>query len=503
MATPAAIMDGTMGKALYRKYRSHTFDEVVGQDHITTALGNAISSGRIAHAYLLTGPRGVGKTSVARILAREINGLPYSENQHLDIIEIDAASNNSVEDVRELRDNILSAPTSAKYKIFIVDEVHMLSKAAFNALLKTLEEPPTHVIFILATTEAYKLPETIISRTQRYNFRPVPVETLVDHLRMIAQKEHISIDEPALRRIAEHGDGSFRDSISLLDQASNMSESVTNEAVEQLLGVAPKELMEQLMHAISTKNILSGVSAVQTLFDQGYEPAMIAAQLGQSIREGLLNPAVAQISTNDSVALLRGLLDVPGASNPKALLELLVVQACTVTAATSPNTQPAKKKAPTAEHSETPTENRETVDSIEQQATPPETGTIDVAEAQPVVVPAIEDTPKQAVTSDEAMWPAVLEQLKKKHNTLYGVARMAKPTFEDGKLTLAFSFAFHQKRFTEPKNREIIANILESLTGKPIEVVCIVDKASEDNSQKTTDVSTISNIFGGAELLES
>src|ERR1700760_2897710 len=158
-----------MGKALYRSYRSKSFDEVVGQDHIINTLRSAIKSGRISHAYLFTGPRGVGKTSVARILAREVNNLSYdNEDMHLDIIEIDAASNLRIDEIRDLRDKVHITPTSAKYKVYIVDEVHMLTREAFNALLKTLEEPPEHVIFILATTELHKVPETIISRCQVY-----------------------------------------------------------------------------------------------------------------------------------------------------------------------------------------------------------------------------------------------------------------------------------------------------------------------------------------------
>lgn len=172
-----------MGQALYRKYRTKTFAETVGQEHVTQTLENAIKQGKISHAYLLTGPRGTGKTSIARILAHEINGLPYTDEAHLDIIEIDAASNRRIDEIRDLRDRVNIAPTAAKYKVYIIDEVHMLTKEAFNALLKTLEEPPAHVVFILATTEAHKLPETIISRTQRYSLRPVPEEQVIAHLK--------------------------------------------------------------------------------------------------------------------------------------------------------------------------------------------------------------------------------------------------------------------------------------------------------------------------------
>src|ERR1700712_117496 len=216
-----------MGQALYRKYRSKSLAEIVGQEHVTSTLQNALKNGRVSHAYLLTGPRGVGKTSIARILAHEINGLAYDDEAHLDIIEIDAASNRRIDEIRDLRDRVSTAPSSAKYKVYIIDEVHMLTKEAFNALLKTLEEPPAHVVFILATTEAHKLPETIISRTQRYSFRPVPAEQVIGLLQSIAKKEKITIDSEALALIAEHGEGSLRDSVSLLDQARNLTHKVT------------------------------------------------------------------------------------------------------------------------------------------------------------------------------------------------------------------------------------------------------------------------------------
>src|SRR4051812_46321961 len=222
-----------MGKALYRQYRPKSLEEVVGQEHITTTLMNALKNQKISHAYLFTGPKGVGKTSVARILAHEVNQLPYDDVQtHLDIIEIDAASNRRIDEIRDLRDKVHIAPSSAKYKVYIIDEVHMLTREAFNALLKTLAEPPAHVVFILATTEAHKVPDTIASRTQRFNFKPIKSGDTVEHLRSLAKKEGIKIDDDALAALADHANGSFRDSINLLDQMVGTGDNIDKDDIE-------------------------------------------------------------------------------------------------------------------------------------------------------------------------------------------------------------------------------------------------------------------------------
>jgi DNA polymerase-3 subunit gamma/tau len=277
-----------MGQALYRKYRSKKLSEIVGQEHVTTTLTNALKQGKISHAYLLSGPRGTGKTSIARILAHEINGLAYNDDAHLDIIEIDAASNRRIDEIRELRERVNTAPAHAKYKVYIIDEVHMLTKEAFNALLKTLEEPPAHVVFILATTEAHKLPETIISRTQRYSLRPVPEKQVVAHLKTIAKGEKLTVDDDALQVIAQHGEGSFRDSISLLDQASSASEHITKADVERILGLAPDEYISQLMDALRTNDSATTVNTLADLQSQGFEAAMVAQQLGGRLRSDVL-----------------------------------------------------------------------------------------------------------------------------------------------------------------------------------------------------------------------
>lgn len=275
-----------MSQALYRKYRSKKLSEIVGQAHITRLLERALKRGAVAHAYLLTGPRGVGKTSIARILAHEINNLPYTdESTHLDIIEIDAASNNSVEDIRDLRDKVQIAPVSAPKKVYIIDEVHMLSKSAFNALLKTLEEPPEHVVFILATTDADKLPATILSRVQRFNFRLISEADVVAHLRAIAEAERIAIDDDALRLIAEQGQGSFRDSISLLDQLQHVADgAITAQLIEESLGLASAQDVDALLAAAAAGDIAAIVQQLGIMEHNGVPAPIAAEQIARNIR---------------------------------------------------------------------------------------------------------------------------------------------------------------------------------------------------------------------------
>lgn len=499
-----------MGKALYRKYRSRSLDEIVGQEHITKTLSNALKSGKFAHAYLLTGPRGTGKTSVARILAHEINGLPYSEETHFDIIEIDAASNNGVEDIRELREKVQSAPSSAKYKVYIIDEVHMLSKPAFNALLKTLEEPPEHVIFILATTEVHKLPETIISRTQRFSFHPVEQKKVIDHLRSIAKKESISIDEEALRLIAEHGEGSFRDSISLLDQASSLGEKVTLERVEELLGRAPTTLIEHIITAMVQQDANEIIHLLEELSSEGFEAATIASQLSRHLRATFgANNAV--LTSADTLDLLQDLIDVPASPRPMELLELTLLRRTLAKA--QPSATLEKGSNDVAPKPATPTIQENTVveqpqePETEQEQTTPEAISEEPAEviSEPAVAEENQSTMiDQAIDVDD-LWHDVLQAIKADHNTLYGIARMAKPMIENNTLTLSTKFPFHQKRLNEVKNRNILALAVSKIRGVETGVTCVVaerqEVVKEPDSQNNSDISAISNIFGGAELL--
>ncbi len=468
-----------MAKALYRKYRSKSLDEVVGQEHITKTLKHALSHGTVSHAYLFTGPHGVGKTSVARILAHAVNKLPYdNEANHIDIIEIDAASNRRIDEIRDLREKAHITPAIATYKVYIIDEVHMLTKEAFNALLKTLEEPPEHVIFILATTEAHKLPDTIISRTQRFTFKPIDTAKTLSHLRFIAEKERIKIDDGALELIAEHSGGSFRDSISLLDQASNLGKSITAKEIENLLGIAPPEAVNQLEAALLNGTPKELLDSLQQLKDQGFQAASIAKQLSARLRSLLLDGQAT--SPQPTAGLLAQLLGVPSAHDPESYLELtLLVPVLERYKSDSINHQTDNKKA-----------------------------------AQPVKAqqPGLDEPSVKAkqVISAEQSWPTVLAALKERHNTLYSVVRMAEPVWEGKALTLKFAFPFHQKRLNEAKNQQLLLDIIEELTKQSVELKSIVDKkaktpvAAKLDLKPTDDLplNTISNIFGGGELLD-
>ena len=249
-----------MFQALYRKYRPQTFNDIVGQNHIVSVLKNAIDKDQISHAYLFYGSRGTGKTSIAKIFANEVNGNEIYQKENVDIIEIDAASNNGVDEVRDIKEAIKFLPTEGKYKVYIIDEVHMLTTAAFNALLKTLEEPPAHVIFILATTEIHKIPATILSRCQRFEFKNLSQEQLIDRLKYIAKEENLVIEEAAIEKIATLAKGGLRDAISILDQISNYAEEITlNHILEVTSSISEDDILEfyrGLLQGDVTKSLL-------------------------------------------------------------------------------------------------------------------------------------------------------------------------------------------------------------------------------------------------------
>ena len=470
-----------MGQALYRKYRSKSFDEVVGQDHITKTLTTAIKSGRISHAYLFTGPRGVGKTSVARILAHEVNGLSYGgEQAHLDIIEIDAASNRRIDEIRDLREKVHITPTSSKYKVYIIDEVHMLTKEAFNALLKTLEEPPAHVIFILATTEAHKLPETIVSRTQRYSFKPLSMEVASSHLADVAKKEKIVIDKESLDMLAEFGEGSLRDSLSLLDQLASTNKKIDAAAVRLQLGLPKQESIINLVDLTFSGDSSKIIDLILELRNEGNEASAVAKMLSKELRRRLTDGNLPE----QGISLLKSLAQISAGGGTLEMLELALLEV--------------------SGQIDKPSETKKEVDHI---APEPE------QKSQPAKQKPIAGS--SSSNFDLTMWEDVLAKVKLKNASIYTALRLAVPALTGDTLTLAFEFGLHQKKITHAAAKNLVASVIEDISGSKIAINCEVDKTivrkAEEEPPKdfyTPDteepsLQNISNIFGSAEVLES
>ena len=291
--------------ALYRKFRPQEFEDVKGQEHIVTTLKNQIKADRIGHAYLFCGTRGTGKTTIAKIFAKAVNcehpidGSPcgecpsckrIAEGTSMNVIEIDAASNNGVDNIREIREEVAYSPTEGKYKVYIIDEVHMLSIGAFNALLKTLEEPPSYVIFILATTEAHKIPITILSRCQRYDFKRITIDTIAARLTELMEAEGVEVEEKAIRYIAKAGDGSMRDALSLLDQciAFYLGQKLTYDNVLEVLGAVDTEVFSRMLRKIMKKDIPGVIALLEELIIQGREPGQFVVDFTWYLRNLLL-----------------------------------------------------------------------------------------------------------------------------------------------------------------------------------------------------------------------
>ncbi len=346
-----------MYRAFYRKYRPSTFTDVVGQEHITKTLENAVKTGKTSHAYLFTGSRGTGKTSCAKILAKAVNcinshdGNPCNECEIckgidsgaiLDIIEIDAASNNGVDNIRDLREEANFTPANAKFRVYIIDEVHMLSIGAFNALLKTLEEPPAHVIFILATTEVHKLPSTILSRCQRFDFKRIPPEAIAERLKEVAVKENLQISDDGAMLIARIADGAMRDALSLLDRCSSHEGLIDSAAVANSAGLAGREYIFELCDCIIEKDAAKALEVVNKLYNDSCDMERLITELTSHFRNLMVSKAVKNFQ--DMIICSQGEIEIIRQQSAKTTLATIMSCIDILTASASTMKQGANRR---------------------------------------------------------------------------------------------------------------------------------------------------------------
>ncbi|MGE5141798.1 MAG: DNA polymerase III subunit gamma/tau [Rudaea sp.] len=519
-----------MAQALYLKYRPQTFEQVEGQEHVTRTLRNALATNRISHAYLFTGPRGTGKTSTARILAKAVNCLndtverpcnecaicrAINEERLLDLIEIDAASNTGVDDIRELRDKVDFRPGEARFKVYIIDEAHMLSNAAFNALLKTLEEPPPHVIFVLATTEPNKVPATITSRCQRFDFRRATLQELIDRLAFIAEKEELQVEPRAVELIARQATGSFRDAASLLDQLmayGGMGDGsvVTLAQVQGLLGASSAETIHGVMAAIAAGDVAGGINRIGQAVDAGADPRQLAREVVDYARGVLLfqvgggealtltaetqaemSALTTQLSTDRILRTIR-LFNQAGAelrasASPTLPLEMALVEAVlepaaapapaphkeavhrpAPTAAHPPPAAPEKKKAPASSESHLKEESK---------SAPPEPRRVSGPQEEPASEPP-HAVPEGDVTLERVQqeWPDILKRLHKVNKMVHALLLDAQPvSVKDNLITIGFFYPVHKDKVDNNKSaKPQLEKILAEVLGRPFHFKCVL-----------------------------
>ena len=469
-----------MGKALYRKYRPRTLSEVVGQSHITEPLENALKSGKISHAYLFVGPRGCGKTSVARIFAHAVNEFDYElEDSYVDIIEIDGASNRGIDNIRELREKVAIAPTKGKYKIYIIDEVHMLTKEAFNALLKTIEEPPAHAIFIMATTDFNKVPVTITSRAQIFQFKLADSETMFAHLKKICEQEKIAIEDNALKIVVKRGGGSFRDSLSLLDQISTLSsDTITEKSLIDSLGLPTDEMIKNLLTSYQAHDLNHISDTLKQILNTGIKPEVIAESLIQNILSSPspeFLPLLAKLpdirAPFPEVKLLLAFTDFINSSAPVALAAPTATLAA---ARPTPVANPAPIKAP-----------------IEPPKTPAKTEVVTEAPVAPVEAPVI--TPADPASA--SFWTDFIANVGTKSAVMKQYLSKSNYEIKNNTINIYPTSKIAHSGLTKDANKLILT---EFSNGLKIQV----HEVSKTPVAKDPVLSQISDIMGGAEEIK-
>ena len=477
-------------KALYRRYRPKKLSEVVAQPQVTKPLVSSLESGKIGHAYLFVGPRGCGKTSVARILAHEINKFDYElEDSYLDIIEIDAASNTSVENIRDLRERAIVAPVEGEHKIYIIDEVHMLSKSAFNALLKTLEEPPEHVIFILATTELQKVPATIVSRCQKFQFKLADPSEMLDYIKKICKAEKINIEDEALKVIISRGGGSFRDTLSLLDQISTVSESdkITEANVREILGLPSEQIIQNLIDAYRAQDLNAIRNECFSLRENNIEPKYIAELLISTIIASMdvqLLPLVEPLSSVSSspfpeIKLLTSLIN----TQALAVAQLVPVAAPKVVAQT---VAPAPEvKAPAPKLAKVPKAPKPTpkTESNSKTSAKPTTKPADKAKEKQLTPPA-----STAFSTPEELWQNIVNYVNENAPTINKPLSCSEYQLEGSHLTIYANGNF-EKNLIEKK-----LPVISAACPPEIDITVSADSLRSDDT-----MANIAELMGGGQ----
>jgi DNA polymerase III subunit gamma/tau len=500
----------------YRKYRPQTLDDLIGQESVKKVITAAHLGGKLSHAYLFVGPRGTGKTSTARILAKMVNCLEknppcnkcdictsITDGSCLDLIEIDAASNRGIDDIRQLRDNIKLSPSSLKKKVYIIDEVHMLTTEAFNALLKTLEEPPAHTMFILATTEAQKVPQTILSRVQRLDFKLATVTDVVLALKKIADRENLKITNGALKLLAQKADGSFRDGVKLLDQISSENSEITEDKIGSILGVTNFESIIEILKSLSSKKTKSALEVLIKQLESGISPKEFLLSLMGNLRYlvlikndlgvSLVKEEVGSDRYQELVEVVKGFriqdliksIDVfqqayeklKTASIPSLPLELAVVEICQENVSRE-ETSKVEPVIPSNEGIQL--KEQVSVTQIAVKSQPQEKPT-DTSPAKPVQSDKnVEQSINEITISSEVVkiqekWTFVLETVKQENYSLEALLRNAKiADCVEGKVLIEVPYAFHQRILESPKSRDLIEAILTDILGRPAQISTVI-----------------------------
>ncbi len=515
----------SMYQAIYRKYRPKTFDELLGQIHVTTILKNQIIKGNVGHAYLFSGTRGTGKTSAAKIFSRAVNCLDPKDGNPcnkcdickgildesiMDVIEMDAASNRKIEDIRELREKVVYPPSRAKYKVYIIDEVHMLTNEAFNALLKTLEEPPKHLIFLLATTEPERLPPTILSRCQRFDFKRLTSRDMEDSMRKISLEMGVEVDDKVFKLIASNSDGAMRDALSLLDQCIAFDDKkVTYDDALKILGIANKELIFKMVDSIKEEKLDEVLQLIDHIIQEGkdtslflkdlihhYRNLMIAktsADPEQLIDWGEVEVCKRQSGEMELSYIMRSLQILADAdtsmkwsTQPRIILEMAAIRLVGLN-----NERSLEERVKALE------------DGIALHIQKPNQTPVKKTEKSPESKPAVEEkkeTPKTSevkrpdesiekpgldIESIKKAWPRFLQTVKTRKMSIYALVMEGEVAQVNGnRITLAYKdgFEFHKDAVNKPQNKEFLEGILVEFFGQPVELMILMKSCVPDNS---------------------